>query len=100
MAKDLDALLAATGDPKRALQAYPGLFRRSLEADDRMCLCGFMAAEYDDLPDAVKAEVQTFADVSIAWLARMVSSASVHKQQSTSETRARIARVRSAQTSG
>jgi TetR/AcrR family transcriptional repressor of nem operon len=26
-AKALDALLAMTGDPKKALQAYPGLFR-------------------------------------------------------------------------
>ena len=42
-----------------------------------MCLCSFMAAEYDDLPDAVKAEVQTFADVNVAWHARMLTAASV-----------------------
>jgi hypothetical protein len=33
-------------------------FRKSLEADNRMCLCSFMAAEYDDLPEAVKREVK------------------------------------------
>jgi hypothetical protein len=27
-----------------------------------------MAAEYDDLPDTVKTEVQVFADVNVAWL--------------------------------
>ncbi len=31
-------------------------------------MCGFMFAEYDDLPDAVKREVQAFADVNTAWL--------------------------------
>ena len=33
-----------------------------------MCLCSFMAAEYDDLPEPVKKEVQAFADVNVAWL--------------------------------
>lgn len=33
-----------------------------------------MAAEYDDLPDAVKIEVQAFADVNAAWLARTLAS--------------------------
>jgi TetR/AcrR family transcriptional regulator, transcriptional repressor for nem operon len=51
-ATSLDALTAEAGDPIRALQAYPGLFHRSLEAENRMCLCGFMAAEFDDLPEA------------------------------------------------
>ena len=75
-AANLEALSAANSDPKKALRAYPGLFRRSLEQDNRMCLCSFMSAEYDDLPDTVKAEVQAFADVNVAWLARMLAAAS------------------------
>jgi TetR/AcrR family transcriptional regulator, transcriptional repressor for nem operon len=71
----LESLSAATGEPGKALAAYPGLFRRSLEEDNRMCLCSFMAAEYDDLPEAVKTEVQTFADVNVAWLAKMLAAA-------------------------
>ena len=74
-AAELEALAAAAGDPKKALHAYPGLFRRSLEEDNRMCLCSFMAAEYDDLPDTVKTEVQAFADVNVAWLTRMLAAA-------------------------
>jgi TetR/AcrR family transcriptional regulator, transcriptional repressor for nem operon len=42
----------------RCLRQYPDIFRKSLEADNRMCLCSFMAAEYDDLPEAVKREVK------------------------------------------
>src|ERR1700727_2247934 len=72
----LDALSATVGDPIKALEAYPGLFCRSLEEDNRMCLCSFMAAEYDDLPDPVKTEVQAFADVNVAWLAKMLAAAS------------------------
>jgi TetR/AcrR family transcriptional repressor of nem operon len=83
----LEALSASSGDPTKALQAYPGLFRRSLEEENRMCLCSFMAAEYDDLPETVKTEVQAFADVNVAWLTRMVAATSV--SESNPETRAR-----------
>lgn len=74
-ATNLEELSASIRDPAQALQAYPRLFRRALEEDNRMCLCSFMAAEYDDLPDVVKTEVQAFADVNVAWLARMLSAA-------------------------
>jgi TetR/AcrR family transcriptional regulator, transcriptional repressor for nem operon len=96
-AAGLEALSAANGDPKKALKAYPGLFRRSLEADNRMCLCSFMAAEYDDLPDAVKAEVQAFADVNVAWIAKMLAAASVPASKRKTRARAIYAAVAGAQ---
>src|SRR3984957_17692035 len=73
----LEALLAESPDPLHGLRRYPDIFRKSLEADNRMCLCSFMAAEYDDLPEAVKKEVQTFADVNVAWLSRVLTAAAV-----------------------
>jgi TetR/AcrR family transcriptional regulator, transcriptional repressor for nem operon len=76
-AAELDSMLAETSDPLRALQQYPDIFRKSLESDNRMCLCSFMAAEYDDLPEAVKKEVQTFADVNVAWLSKMLTAVAV-----------------------
>src|ERR1700761_3982368 len=96
-AAELEALSAATGDPIRALQAYPGLFRRSLEADNRMCLSSFMAAEYDDLPDPVKTEVQAFADANVAWLTRMLAAASVPAGKCETRARAIYAAVAGAQ---
>lgn len=63
------------GDPTGALKAYPETFRRSLEHDNRICLCSFMSAEHDDLPDPVKQEVAAFADINIAWLKRVLSAA-------------------------
>jgi len=60
-----------------ALRKYTGVFRRALEDGNRMCMCGFMAAESDDLPRAVRAEVRAFADVNVAWLAKVLSAAAV-----------------------
>ena len=76
-AADLDAILEETPDPGAALRRYPEGFRRSLERDNRLCLGSFMSAEYDDLPDAVKKEVQRFADINVAWLARLLDAAGV-----------------------
>jgi len=42
-----------------------------------MCLSSFMAAEYDDLPKAVKKEVQDLADVNVAWLGKSPEAAGV-----------------------
>ena len=88
---------ASIKDPKKALKAYPGLFRRSLEEDNRMCLCSFMAAEYDDLPDTVKTEVQAFADVNIAWLTKMLAATSVSGSKCETKARAIFAAVAGAQ---
>jgi TetR/AcrR family transcriptional repressor of nem operon len=73
----LEALLAGSQDPADALRRYPDTFRRALENDNRMCLGSFMAAEYDDLPDAVKKEIQAFADVNVAWLGKVLTAAAV-----------------------
>jgi TetR/AcrR family transcriptional repressor of nem operon len=71
----LDAMLADTPDPLACLRQYPGTFRKALENGNRMCLCSCMATEHDDLPEAVRREVQTFADVNVAWLGRVLSAA-------------------------
>ncbi len=76
-ASGLESMLAETLDPVRCLHRYPEVFRNALATGNRMCLCSFMAAEYDDLPEAVKREVQTFADVNVAWLSRLLSAAAV-----------------------
>jgi TetR/AcrR family transcriptional regulator, transcriptional repressor for nem operon len=73
----LETLLAESSDPAIALRRYPETFRWALENENRMCLSGFMAAEYDDLPEAVKKEIQVFADVNVAWLSKVLSAAKV-----------------------
>ncbi|WP_233834260.1 TetR/AcrR family transcriptional regulator [Paraburkholderia sp. ZP32-5] len=74
----LEALSNETQDPVESLRRYPDeTFRKSLENDNRMCLASFMTAEYDDLPEVVKKEVQAFSDVNIEWLAKMLRAAKI-----------------------
>ncbi|SDI92480.1 transcriptional regulator, TetR family [Variovorax sp. OV700] len=58
--------------PIDALRRFPEIFRRSLEAENRLCLGSFMGAETDDLPEEVKAQITQFAEVNIAWIAKLV----------------------------
>src|ERR1700733_15797371 len=48
-ASGLEALSAETPDQVDCLRRYPEVFRKALASGNRMCLCSFMAAEYDDL---------------------------------------------------
>jgi TetR/AcrR family transcriptional repressor of nem operon len=68
-----DGFLDETPDLGQRLRRYVATFRLALENGNRMCMCGYLAAEYDDLPDAVRAEVRAFADGNVAWLARVLS---------------------------
>jgi len=97
-AAELEALLATSKDPVDALRRYPETFRKALANDNRICLCSFMAAEADDLPDAVRKEVQSFADVNVAWLSKALSAAAiVGPQESEGRARAIFAAVAGAQ---
>lgn len=73
----LDALSTEVADPVRMLGEYPRLFRAALENHNRMCLCSFMSAEFDGLPEPVRAEVQRFAEVNVAWLAAALTRANL-----------------------
>lgn len=73
----LDALSTKAETPGAALHRYPETFRRALTLDNRICLASFMAMEYDDLPDTVKREVQTFTEVNVGWLSQALTAASI-----------------------
>lgn len=73
----LEALSAGSPSPLRSLHRYPETFRGALASDNRICLCSFMAAESDDLPDEVMKEVRAFAEVHVAWLSKVLSAAKV-----------------------
>lgn len=94
----LAALLAEAPDPLSALRRYPETFRWALANENRMCLSGFMGAEYDDLPEAVKREVQKFAEVNVAWLSKVLVAAKVVRaKESEGRARAIFAAVSGAQ---
>jgi len=76
-AAGLEALAARLPDPADRLRKYPGTFRKALENDNRICLCSFMTAEFDDLPEVVKKEVESFTDVNVEWLSQTLVEAGI-----------------------
>lgn len=71
----LDAIRDTHPTPRACLQLYPSIFRKSLEDGNRLCLSSFMAAEYEGLPEEVKAQVKAFAETNIAWLSKLLDAA-------------------------
>jgi TetR/AcrR family transcriptional repressor of nem operon len=63
-----------------------------------MCLASFMAAESDELPEPVKLEVRTFADVNVAWLGKVLRAAGlVEPEDGEARARAIFAAIAGAQ---
>ena len=70
MAAYLAEALDASKDTGAFMAKYVAIFRAALLNENRMCMCGVMAAERDELPEEVQAEVQRFSEVNVTWLAR------------------------------
>jgi TetR/AcrR family transcriptional regulator, transcriptional repressor for nem operon len=66
-----DALAAIDAEVAAApakLAAYADLYAQVLR-DERMCLCGMLAAEYETIPSPIRGSVVRFLDDNEAWLA-------------------------------
>ena len=63
----LVALDATAPTPVGKLRGYADLYLGVLR-DQRMCLCGMLAAEYPTLPDAMQASVVSFFNQNETWL--------------------------------
>ncbi|UDL94081.1 TetR/AcrR family transcriptional regulator [Lichenihabitans sp. PAMC28606] len=71
----LGGLLATSTNPTWCMEQYTAIFRSALMNDNRMCLCGIMSAEFDDLPSEVRVEVDRFAQANVAWLETVLAQA-------------------------
>jgi TetR/AcrR family transcriptional repressor of nem operon len=67
-AQALGAIDANVTLPPAKLDSYAGLYAKVLR-EERMCLCGMLAAEYPTLPDPIREAVVAFLDDNEAWLA-------------------------------
>ena len=63
----LTAIDASTPGAAAKLRGYAELYTDVLR-NQRMCLCGMLAAEYPTLPGAMQASVVSFFDQNEAWL--------------------------------
>jgi TetR/AcrR family transcriptional repressor of nem operon len=75
LAAYLERASAASNELGPRLRAYTDFFRSTLLQGNRMCLCGFMAAEREELPPAVMAEIARYAEVNLGWLTRILDAA-------------------------
>ena len=64
----LGDLLATSQDPAWCMDRYIEIFRSALANDNRMCLCGIMSAELDDLPPEVRIEIDKFVATNVEWI--------------------------------
>jgi TetR/AcrR family transcriptional repressor of nem operon len=66
----LETIDAFASDAYGKLRRYADLYAEVLR-QDRMCLCGMLAADYTTLPAPMRAGVKEFFDLNEAWLARV-----------------------------
>jgi TetR/AcrR family transcriptional regulator, transcriptional repressor for nem operon len=66
-AAELERIDAERLAPPAKLTAYASLYADVLR-EDRMCLCGMLAAEYETLPTAMRDGILRFFDHSQGWL--------------------------------
>jgi TetR/AcrR family transcriptional regulator, transcriptional repressor for nem operon len=67
----LEALDTSAISAPAKLEGYANLYLDVLR-DQRMCLCGMLAAEYQTLPQRMRDAVLRFFDANEAWLQRVV----------------------------
>ena len=70
MAAYLSEVLDESPSAAQFMTKYVAVFRAALVNENRMCMCGVMAAEWDELPAEVQAEVERFSEVNVEGLAR------------------------------
>jgi TetR/AcrR family transcriptional regulator, transcriptional repressor for nem operon len=63
----LDAIDGQAGEPCKKLRLYIGLYDAVLR-NDRMCLCGMLAAEYATLPRPMQEGLKAFFEANELWL--------------------------------
>ena len=67
----LDRIAAKPIDARAKLDAYARLYTDVLR-NERMCLCGMLAAEYQTLPEPMRVAVLRFFDENEVWLASVL----------------------------
>jgi len=75
----LEAIDAATGDPREKLRRYAAIYEDVLR-DNRMCLCGMLAAEYATLPRPMREDMRHFFDENEKWLAAVLQQGKKEKK--------------------
>lgn len=71
-AQSLESVDRDVTDAPARLDAYVAIYSGLLQ-EDRMCLCGMLAAEYETLPTSMREAVTKFFEDNEAWLTNVVA---------------------------
>ena len=71
--KALEEIDRTTPDARDKLRRYAKIYADVLR-NNRMCLCGMLAAEYATLPKPMKEEMRHFFDENERWLTRVLEA--------------------------
>ena len=63
----LGGIADATADPRERLRRYADIYAGVVN-NNRMCLCGMLAAEFGTLPEEMRADMRHFFDENERWL--------------------------------
>jgi TetR/AcrR family transcriptional regulator, transcriptional repressor for nem operon len=72
-AESLARIDASGVDARAKLERYVQLYADVLQ-EDRICLCGMLAAEFTTLPSAMQQAIRAFFDAAEAWLAGVLDA--------------------------
>ena len=70
---------AEAKDTRDKLRRYAAIYGDVL-GDNRMCLCGMLAAEFGTLPEAMRAEMRHYFDANEKWLTRVLKEGKRDKE--------------------
>jgi TetR/AcrR family transcriptional repressor of nem operon len=88
----LSAIEQQARRPRDKLRRYVALFEGVLK-QNRMCLCGMLAAEFGTLPEAMRAEMRRFFDENERWLAGVLQQGKKDKTLEFSGSAVEVARA-------
>jgi len=63
-----------TDDPKEKLVKYIHIFYEIVKTGDKICFCAMMAADYSNLPDEVKQEINKLFIENEKWLTKVLKA--------------------------
>ncbi len=67
----LAAIATGSRDAQQRLRDYVSLYTNVL-SDQRMCLCGMVAAEYGTLPSQMQTAIRAFFEINESWLTAQI----------------------------
>ena len=71
----LESIERQHSDAHARLTAYAALFERTYAHNRKLCVCGMLGSEADDLPADVSSAVRAFFETNLRWLSHVIASA-------------------------